>query len=46
MRFDFRRFAVVRTWTLLALLGLVLAGACKSDSCSDTSDPDCETPAE
>ena len=44
MRFDFRRFAVVRTWTLLALLGLVLAGACKSDDCSDTSSPDCESP--
>ena len=43
MRFEHRRLAVVRTWTLFALLGLVLAGACKSDSCSDTSDPDCES---
>jgi hypothetical protein len=26
------------------LLGLVLAGACKSDDCNDTSSPDCESP--
>jgi hypothetical protein len=47
MRSALRSLAVVRTWTLLSLLGLLVLSGCKGDECDGGStDPECHETAE